>query len=162
MIYLTAERLREVLHYEPSTGVFTWRVKPNRRIVIGAVAGSKTAAGRIQISVDGTDYLAHRLAWLYQTGTWPTDEIDHWDTHPLNNRFANLRDATRQVNQENLRRARIDSHTGLLGVTAIGERFVARIKVNKKSIHLGRFDTAEAAHLAYVAAKRERHAGNTL
>jgi hypothetical protein len=72
---LTVTRLREVLHYDPITGIFTWLVSLSNHV--GKVAGSLDGTGRVRIRVDGREYGAHRLAWLYMTGNWPVNEIDH-------------------------------------------------------------------------------------
>jgi hypothetical protein len=80
----------------------------------------------------------------------------------VNNRFWNLRAATRGMNAENMRRARVDNSTGVLGVRAMKGRYQANIKVRGRQQCLGTFDTKEEAHAAYVSAKRLLHAGNTL
>lgn len=161
---LTQNRLRELLHYEPETGVFTWLVQRGRTASPGSVAGYVASESRRLIRVDGGHYFAARLAWLYMTGEWPKGEVDHRDTDSLNDRWENLRDVTRVVNQQNMRNPRADSKTGLLGVTR-GKRlkgFGARIHVKGKTKWLGTFPTAEEAHAAYVEAKRMFHEGNTL
>ena len=75
---LTQERLKEVLHYDPETGIFMWLVAPNGRIRVGMEAGS-SHDGYIGIKVDRILYKAHRLAWFYMTGEWPANDVDHWD-----------------------------------------------------------------------------------
>jgi hypothetical protein len=70
-VSLTAERLREVLDYNPETGVFTWKVRTSIRVVAGKVAGSVGKRGYLIIGVGGRNYYAHRLAWLHMTGEWP-------------------------------------------------------------------------------------------
>jgi hypothetical protein len=95
-------------------------------------------------------------------GVWPTGEIDHLDGDPSNNRIENLRDSTHLVNMQNRRRANIGSKTGVLGVKPHGKRFRATIETDRRGRHLGVFDTVEAAHAAYVAAKRIIHIGGTL
>lgn len=163
---LTAERLRELLHYDPLTGVFTRRVTTGGRYggKAGAVAGTVNDQGYVLISVMSYQYRANRLAWLYMTGEWPTGEVDHKDTVRANNWWANLRDVPTVVNAQNRRRAQSNSKTGLLGASwnSRDRRFVARIKVDGTYKSLGGFDTAEAAHAAYVDAKRRLHAGCTL
>lgn len=162
---LTAERLRELLYYDPETGVFMWLMRTNRRIQVGDVAGSfDKAAGYVHIRLDGKLYKAHRLAWLWVYGVWPVDQIDHINTVRHDNRIANLREASNQLNGENRRRVRSDNKSGFLGVgfDTKTERLYARIQINGKSKHLGRFETPELAHAAYLAAKREHHKGNTL
>ena len=75
---LIAERLRELLSYEPETGVFRWRVSRGPAVA-GSVAGSLTTYGYIKIKVDGRFYRAHRLAWIYVHGVWPSKDLDHKD-----------------------------------------------------------------------------------
>src|SRR4029450_2313606 len=101
MTELTAERLRELLDYDPETGDFTWKV--NRRCVrSGSVAGNVNCVdGYCYIGVDARRYHAHRLAWLYIKGAWPNDQIDHINGNKADNRFANLRQATHSQNQAN-------------------------------------------------------------
>ncbi len=163
---LTADRLRELLRYEPETGNFIRLVKTGGRYGanVGTVAGTKTSEGRVFVSVQSKQYRAHRLAWLYMTGEWPKGEIDHINGEPSDNRWANLRDVSRRVNAQNLRRAHSHSGTGLLGASwgSRDRRFVARIKHQGKYVSLGGFDTAEEAHAAYVAAKRRLHEGCTI
>lgn len=127
-------------------------------------AGTGKGNGYIMLLIDGSKYLAHRLAWLHATGTWPTGQVDHLNGDKRDNRIANLRDVPHQVNSQNVRAARRTSKTGVLGVSWDSEkkRFVAGITVDGKRLPLGRFNTTEAAHAAYIAAKRRHHAGNTL
>lgn len=163
-IALTQERLRDVLDYHPETGEFVWRVALSNKAPVGSVAGTHTKRGCIAIGIDRRQYKAHHLAWFWMTGTWPSQEVDHRDTDPTNNRWRNLRDVSRQVNSENLRSAKSTSKTGLLGVhlcRATG-RYRASITVSGKCRQLGRFDSPELAHAAYVTAKRQLHAGCTL
>jgi hypothetical protein len=160
---LTAERLRELLAYDPETGVFSWRV--NRpRAAQGAPAGTADGRGYIRIGVDGGIYRAHRLAWLYMTGQWPEEEVDHKDGDKANNRWANLRDVPRAANQQNLRRPHKRGTSGALGVSAhkATGKWRARLWKDGKCKSLGLYDTQEAAHAAYVEAKRTEHQGCTL
>lgn len=157
---LTADLVRKLLHYECGTGAFSWKESPNRRIRVGSTAGSKGPDGYVRIRIDGANYLAHRLAIIWVTGTAPTDEVDHRDGRPSNNRWTNLREADRKVNSQNQRRSRVDSHTGLLGVSRRPTgKFMARIKVRGKTQYLGTFTTPEQAHQAYLAKKRVEHEG---
>lgn len=150
---LTQERLRELLDYRPETGVFTWRGKAKVGIPVGRIQTD----GYSQIRVDGKLYLAHRLAWLYVHGEWPTSEIDHIDRDRVNNRIANLRDVDRAINATN---RRAFGSSGFKGVTSMkkGSRFFARIsRIDGSVSYLGVFDSAEAAHEAYKAAHVEQH-----
>jgi hypothetical protein len=127
-------------------------------------AGCTRSDKYVTIKVDAKRYLAHRLAWLYVHGEWPSRHLDHIDGDPSNNRIANLRDVSRSINMQNQLRARGDSLTGLLGVCKDTRKpwFYARITVHGKQINLGCFRTADAAHEAYLTAKRRLHEGCTL
>lgn len=160
-ILVTVERLREVLYYDPDLGWFMW-LTDRRRTRAGACAGGLHSDGYIGIKIDGLEYPAHRLAWLYMTGEWPLNLIDHRDTNRSNNTWTNIRPATRSINEQNQRRAHRDSTSGLLGAHRNGKRWRAAITVDGISRHIGRFETAELAHAAYVEAKRRLHPGGTL
>lgn len=162
---LTAARLRDVLNYDPASGVFT-RLQCEQR---PDVAGRPTSEGRHsngyqRIAVDGGRYYSHRLAYLYMTGAWPEHEVDHINGIRHDNRWANLRAATPRLNQQNKRRARVDSQSGVLGVSWDAARgwWVARIKVADTYKYLGRFETKTEARAAYLSAKRQHHAGCTI
>ena len=161
---ITQARLHELLSYEPTTGVFTNRVGRSSRAIAGAVTGSPDAYGYLQIKLDGKNYKAHRLAWLYVTGAWPKWSIDHLNGKLDDNKFSNLRDATPRVNAQNVQCARIDSGTGLLGASFDSQRgkYLAQISINGRKKNLGRYETAEEAHQVHIAAKRIHHEGNQL
>lgn len=161
---LTRARLHELLHYDPETGVFKW---VHNRVGKGAgrkkeIAGARHNRGYISIRLDRSLFLAHRLAWLYMTGEWPADQIDHINGNRSDNCWANLRGADPTLNGENQRSAQVTSSTKLLGVSANKSRWAASIKVKGVRYHLGTYDTPEAAHAVYVAAKRRLHAGCTI
>jgi hypothetical protein len=160
----TAERLRELLHYDPETGLFT-REKSSQGAKAG-VAGVVRKDGYCLVCVLGRQYLLHRLAWFYVTGKWPTDLIDHIDGNPSNNRFSNLREATKITNAQNIKGPPQHNTSGLIGATQIKAtgRWRAEIRVDggEKSWHLGIFPNAEQAHAAYIEAKRKLHEGCTL
>lgn len=161
---LTSQRLKQLVHYEPRSGEFTWLVAKSNRNA-GSVAGRKLhQRGYRAIGIDRREYLSHRLAWLYMTGEWPSDVIDHIDGNPSNNEWSNLRSVSKSINQENRKRAASNSSTGLLGVVADKAKnlYAARIQVKGRKIHLGSFASPEPAHLLYLIAKRELHEGNTL
>ena len=161
---LTLERVKEILTYEPETGVFRWRIARGSNAPAGAVAGSYATSGHWLIRIDGRNYRAHRVAWLYFYGQWPKNYIDHINGVRDDNRISNLRDVTRSVNQQNLRTAQSNSSTGLLGVRAKRAKrvFDASIKVGPERIFLGSFKTAEEAHAVYLEAKRKYHEGCTI
>ena len=110
---LTQDRLKELLHYDPETGVFTRRVSAGGKKA-GSIAGADHNMGYRQISIGGKLYLAHRLAWLYVHGEWPGVCIDHINQVKNDNRIANLRDVPWGVNQEN--RTRKANKSGIAGV----------------------------------------------
>lgn len=152
---LTQAQLKSQLVYDPGTGLFVWLVS-KKGTTIGAVAGD--FSGRyVRLKLFQKSYPSHCLAWLWMTGAWPKDEIDHWDTDKHNNRWSNLREATRVQNSYN-RSVDCDKvYTSLKGVTfAKGRRkWQANIRVNGKLKHIGYFSTAEAAHAAYAEKAHE-------
>jgi hypothetical protein len=158
---LTAERLRQVLAYEPESGNFRWLSSPTasgrRRTRVGMSAGWLENTGYVRITIDGKTYLAHRLAWLYVHGSWPTSELDHRNGRGDDNRIANLRDVTHAKNMQNLVAAHGDSQSGRLGVYPTAGRWAASITVEGRYVWLGRFDTAEQAESAYREAKTRHH-----
>lgn len=130
---LSIEYLKECLNYDQVTGVFTWKQRPrshfkadwsfinwNKRWA-GTEAGwkDKTSADKekfyLKISVNSEDYKAHRLAWVFITGSWPNKLIDHVDGDRLNNKAINLREATDWQNSTNAKR-RKDNKSGVTGV----------------------------------------------
>lgn len=153
---ITPEKLREIVSYDPETGVFTWR-KTRGRARAGNVAGTPHNEGYISIVALRGRYLAHRLAWFYVHGEWPQDDIDHINGDRSDNRISNLRDVSRSENLQNVATARKSSTHGFIGASRQGGRWKARIKLNGKETHLGLFDTPEEASEAYLRAKAEMH-----
>jgi hypothetical protein len=159
------ERLTQVLRYCPTTGKFTWIERPSKhaKVRAGDPAGCLDGStGYLLICIDQVVYRAHRLAWFYVYRTWPENEIDHRDGVKSNNSLRNLRDVTRVVNAQNIRRKRRGTGTCLMGVNSIGGRFRAAISHNGKTKYLGMHASEEEAHAAYLNAKRLLHEGNTL
>lgn len=162
---VTVERLREVLNYDPASGIFTWRISTCTRPLAGRVAGRIVAKGYISIGIDSVHYFAHRLAWLYVHGEWPNGLIDHINGKEADNRIANLRVVDDRTNKENQHKASIhNKSTGLLGVSfhKAGGKYTAQIHHNRRKIHLGSFNDPNTAHMAYLEAKRRIHAGCTI
>jgi hypothetical protein len=146
---ITAERLREVLHYNPETGQWHWLVTLSNRAMAFAEAGSHRRRRDITIRVDGTEYKAHRLAWLYMTGEWPPDQIDHKNLCRADNRWDNLRLANNSQNNAN-RPVRSDSVTRVKNVSyypkkSVANPYVAYGRRKGKKIYLGCFATLETA-----------------
>jgi hypothetical protein len=144
---VTAEYVRSVLNYDAISGRFTWSN--------GKPAGTRKDSGYIRIIINGSSYYAHRLAWLYMTGEWPAHDIDHKNREPSDNRWSNLRHATRSENNAN-RPKRANSRGRLKGIYLSGSgRWTASIRYGGKERYLGSFSTEEDAHAAYVRAARE-------
>jgi hypothetical protein len=150
---ITQERLKQLLHYDPDTGVFT-RIQSNRADRLGKQPGSRNTKGHVQIRLDGTLYVAHRLAWLYTNGEFPVNQLDHIDGDKTNNKIANLREATNKQNQENVP-LQVNNTSGYRGVSFDKrlKKFRAYVCHNRQQITLGFFVTSE---LAAAAAKNAR------
>lgn len=162
---LTQARLKELLHYDPDSGVFTWRVTVGPRGHAGSVAGSLTQEGYWKIQISRSPYQSHRLAVLYMTGEWPEADVDHRDGVRINNAWSNLRLCTRGENQQNLGSQVRVSATGLRGARYCPKMnrpnpYSACISVGRVKHRLGYFPTAEEAHKAYLNAKFHLHTFN--
>ena len=143
---LTAERVRELLDYDPETGVFTWKVSRGRAPK-GAMAGKNDPRGYLMIRVDRRGCWAHRLAYLYMTGAMPAADVDHINRDKSDNRWANLRAASRSDNLANASQ-RPGSASGYRGVTwdRNGNCWSVRIFARGKRVHVGQFrDKVDAA-----------------
>ena len=158
--------LQDRLDYDPSTGVFTWKAIPNpihrekiwNKRFAGTRAGSTDKAGYTRIKIHGSSESAHRLAWLWVTGKEPSDEIDHRDGDRSNNRFDNLREATRSQNCQNrvpLPKGASD-HCGVY-FHKRNNRWIGQINADKVRHYLGSFKTEEAANAAVRAARARLH-----
>lgn len=156
---LTAERLRELMHYDPVSGIFTWRpgsplsARSSKRRV-----GKVTKKGYVQIGIDYERYLAHRLAWLYMTGEWPLDLIDHRNLQQSDNRWANLRPADYSGNATNRTRRR-DNKSGCKGVSWHKQTNKWTVNITHKGTlyYLGLFTDIQDAREAYLAKMTELH-----
>ena len=173
--------IRELLNYDQETGILWWRQRDlnwfsteKRRTAehechlwnaryAGKIAGTRMPAGYVSVSILKKRYLAHRIAWAYATGRWPSFHIDHMNGDVFDNRLANLREATRTENNKN---RGIDSRnkSGFPGVTWFGQegKWRARVIICGVEKHLGLFGSPEEAHAAYkkVASENgfsERH-----
>jgi hypothetical protein len=158
---LTAARLRELLSYDPDTGQFIWLVKRGKAR-LGMSAGTNHVRGYRCIFIQGKNYLAHRLAWLWVHGAWPDQQIDHINGDRLDNRMANLRQVTNAINSQNRRRANKNNSSGRLGVSQNANGFLSLIRIDGNLIRIGLYETADEAHAAYLQAKRQHHAGCTI
>ena len=152
---LTAEYLRSVLHYDQETGIFTWKVRTANRVKTGEVTGSPDGGGYLRIQLQSRLYKAHRLAWLYTYGEWPSLDIDHINRNKADNRISNLREVSHKQNHQN--RSKPSNNTsGHPGVSWLKQssKWRAKITHNHKLIHLGCFTTLEEAVSARKAAEK--------
>lgn len=159
---ITAQRAREVVSYDPATGLFTWLVRLSNRTNIGNVAGNNNKSdGYLQIRIDGGLYRGHCLAWLIVTGSWPTSVIDHINLRRSDNRWENLREVSNAANMQNRLRANKSNKFGLLGVSACRgyAGFRAQITTDGKNRYIGSYGSPKEAHSAYLEAKRTQHQG---
>ncbi len=159
---LTAHDVRRMLDYDPLTGELIWRVERYRKHP-GDIAGCKYVTSRkkhrtVSVSINYRRYLANRLVWLWVTGKWPKNEIDHIDGNGWNNRWNNLREATHSQNCKNMK-LKITNTSGVQGVMYDERRhkYRARITVNGREIWLGYFKTLNAAAKVRNAAALKYH-----
>lgn len=152
---MSTSQVRERLEYDPKTGIFRWK-KRLKRAVVGSVAGTIRPDGYIGIYIFRKVHLAHRLAWLYVNGCWPSGELDHKDGNRKNNSIKNLRPATRVQNSYNMGNGK-KNKSGLKGVSFCKwtGRWRASIRANGVCRNLGRYDDKMTAALAYDAAARK-------
>lgn len=141
--------VRELFDYEPATGILRWKVK-RAQMEIGSAAGAlRGPNGYLQVSINRKLYRVHLIIWLWMTGREPNAFLDHIDMAKSNNRWANLREATKSQNQANTGLSAKNT-TGFKGVYWYKERgkFSAQIWKDKKAYSLGYFDRAEDASAA--------------
>ncbi len=155
-IALTHDRLLSVLQYNPATGKFTWLKRISIRIRIGEEAGFTNLDGYIEIGIDNQNYQAHRLAWFYMTGKWPSAQIDHKNTIKSDTTWENLREATHGQNVDNVG-LRANNSSGVKGVSFLSKskKWHARIMHKKTLYRLGDFATKEQARIAYIEKAKE-------
>jgi hypothetical protein len=161
---LTAERARECVTYDPSTGEFRWKsfksgkAETDGRVKPGDIAGDIGNRGYRRVCIDYQRVTAHRLAFLVMTGAFPPrgTQVDHINGDRSDNRWVNLRLATSSTNQMNAKR-RSDNASGARGVSfcKITRKWYAYINVNGKRKDLGRHLSREDAAAARKAAEAE-------
>lgn len=159
---ISYERAKEVFQLETDTGRLFWRTDTSIRA--RGEAGYTNSRGYRVVMVDGKNHRAHRLVWLLVHGNLPKNDVDHINGVRSDNRPKNLREATRSENNQNRRSPSPGSNAPYLGVTwdAPTGKWRAQISANKRHKYLGIYATPEAAHAAYVQAKRVLHSHGTL
>lgn len=144
-----AELFRDAIEYFPETGLFVWKISRHYKVAAGSVAGGLNGEGYWEIKFRGRSYKAHRVAWLIMTGEWPPQQIDHRNLDRGDNRWRNLRLATKSQNTANCKsRSKFGKGVDLQK----NGRFRARLRKDGKEHHLGYFNTAEEAADAYRVA----------
>jgi len=146
MSQLDSTRLKEIFDYDPNTGIFIRKIKGRK-----AKVGSFDPEGYVYIQINHIKYAAHRLAWLYMYGEFPTDQIDHINGIKNDNRIANLRVCTHAENQQTKRNVKGYSWH------KTKKRFIAYIQINKKRIELGRYLNEQDARKSHLDAKNKYH-----
>lgn len=142
---VTVDEIRAAFSYNPETGVISRGGKP---------AGWDNGNGYIRLSFKNQKLYAHRVAWAFVYGAW-VDEIDHKNGVRSDNRLENLRVATHSRNIANAGSRRAGMPKGAYRCSDSSGRWFSSIRVNGRNVHLGRFDTKEDAHAAYVLAAGE-------
>lgn len=155
---ITAESLKNAFDYDPETGVFKWKRRSGKRGIPGRVAGTVDFSGYVVLTINKKRHKAHRMAFLYMTGELPAVAVDHINGVKTDNRFANLRQADWSQNQHN-RCRQSNNKSGFMGVSmdSASGLWRAGIRANGKARNLGGYETPEAAHQAYLAAKAVLH-----
>lgn len=146
---ISHQELLRILKYDKDTGFFFWN-EPRPKIRVGQKAGHLHHTGYINLEIGGKHYAAHRLAWFYCTGKWPSDQIDHINCNKSDNRIENLREATNGQNHANVKTRNKLGHKGVqFRANLKNKPYVVKIRHNKKDIHIGCFATIEEAAQAY-------------
>ena len=156
MAEITQDRLKELVIYDKTTGIFSSRV--NRyKWKIGDVLGWANERGTLAFCIDGKDYLSHRLAWLYTHGVFPTHNIDHINRDPSDNRIENLRDVEQKFNTRNQKVSKYNK-SGYPGVywNEPSKKWRAQIHLDNKCRHIGVFDSKSEA----IKARQEAEIAN--
>lgn len=144
-------KLWEVFHYEPKTGELFRKYKTKDKGIVGTINKS----GHVAVSFEGKTYYVHRIAYIMHYGSIPIGfDIDHINGNPQDNRIDNLRAVPHKVNRRNSKRNN-NNTSGHTGIYAHGNKWVAKIKVDYKAVHLGIFKKLEDAVLARKEAEEK-------
>lgn len=155
--FINAERLREIVDYDPETGEFTWKFCHRRRKNKDGKVGHLSEAGYVQMYVDGVNTRAHRLAWLHFHGRHPAGYIDHINGDKADNRIANLRDVAPAINSQNRVEPTPRNKIGAIGVSEFRGGYRAHIEAHSVRHYLGTYETLAEARAAYNAGRLILH-----
>jgi len=138
---ITHAQLKELLHYDPDTGIFTRLVRNANNTKVGDVAGTEEKSGYIRIRVSGGHYYAHRLVFLYITGSFPPQHTDHINGIKNDNRWSNLRAVTPSENHRN-KKLPSTNKSGVMGVSWSGYagKWVVSMRCRSTPLYIGIFD----------------------
>lgn len=152
---ITQKRLKELLHYDPDTGIFKWKVQISNRIKIGDIAGCINQQNYIKIRIDGKIYASHRLVWLYMEGYFPENDIDHINQIKTDNRWKNLREISPQCNARNcgLYKNNKSKIKGVYWANTI-KKWKVQIKIKQKTKYLGIYDNLDEAVCVRLAVEQ--------
>lgn len=145
---MNPQELKRILHYDPESGVFVWKVKPSMIVDSGDIAGTICTDGYINILIKRKRYKAHRLAFLYMTGEFP-EYVDHINGIRDDNRWNNLRECSRKQNAQNAK-LRTDNSSGIKGVYwhSRAKKWAAQARMDGKTKTIGYFIDKNEAILA--------------
>lgn len=125
---LTQKRVKELLDYDPETGLLTWKVNKGRGAKVGGKAGSNCINGYLYVGIDSKRLLIHRVVWLWYYGYFPENEIDHINRVRTDNRICNLREVSRSCNSHNSC-VPMSNTSGIKGVGSYKKGFRAYIEI---------------------------------
>lgn len=157
--HISQERLKEVLDYNPCTGIFTWMIRIGARANIGVKPGTVDNGGYLKIVINGQAFMAHRLAWIYvYGGDISSSEVDHINGDRLDNRIENLRLANRNENSWN-QKIKASNTSGVKGVSwdKTAKKWRAQCMVNGVKCFIGRFNSISDAERAVVSFREKFH-----
>lgn len=154
---LTQQELKEALHYDPETGVFTWLKTVSSKAPRGSSPCGHDRDGYLTMTFKGKYLRQHRVAWFYMTGSWPDAKIDHKNGVRDDNRFCNLRECDEQDNNRN-RGLSVVNTSGVSGVSFQQGKWMVRIRLNKHERRFfGYFEDLELAELVANEARNKYH-----
>lgn len=153
---LTQKHLKELVHYDPDAGLFTWKISLSNRTPVGYTCSPNSKPGYVRIRIHDNLYFAHHLAFLYMTSSFPTIEVDHIDHDTSNNAWNNIRLVTHKTNGRNQKYCK-NNTSGITGVFRRSDhkKWCARIMVDNKIMHLGSFTNIKDAAKARKAAENK-------